>query len=232
MTAADVHAALVLPAAVWLAVQVWDGFGAAAKAVFTWRMLHQWVASERQGRSVLPTSFWAWSLLGSALELVYYVHRRDPVFMSGTLVNAAIYARNVLLARRPPSRPGARPWVPVAAGVALFAVVIVTAIGPDRGLIHFERNPVWLVVGFLGALGWTARFVVQWWASERAGVAHLPVAFFRLGVVAAVFLFAYALAERDWVNTVGFALTLVPYARNLVLLRRLARGARPEGEAT
>lgn len=215
-------AAVFVP--VVLAVQVWDGFGVAAKAVFTWRMLHQWVRSEREGRSVLPTAFWSWSLLGSALDLVYLAHRRDPVFMSGTIVNATIYARSWWMSRRPQAGPArtARPWVPLAAGLLIFAAVVVEAMGPDHGLVHFQRSRPWLVVGYLGTLGWTGRFVVQWWASERTGVAHLPAAFFYVGVVAATLLFAYALHERDWVNTFGFGLTLVPYVRNLVLLRRRA----------
>lgn len=214
-----------------LAFQVWDGFGWAAKAVFTWRMLHQWVRSEREGRSVLPAAFWGWSLLGSSLDLVYLAHRRDPVFMSGTIVNAAIYVRSLWMSRSSaPRAPGrARLWVPLAAGLVIFGAVVYEALGPDHGLVHFQRSVPWLVVGYLGTLGWTGRFVVQWWESERTGVAHLPAAFFYVGVVAATLLFAYALHERDWVNTFGFGLTLVPYARNLVLLRRRAAAdARPD----
>ena len=214
-----------------LAFQVWDGFGWAAKAVFTWRMLHQWVRSEREGKSVLPAAFWGWSLLGSCLDLVYLAHRRDPVFMSGTIVNAAIYVRSFWMSRSSaPRAPGkARLWVPLAAGVVIFGAVVYEALGPDHGLVHFKRSLPWLVVGYVGTLGWTGRFVVQWWESERTGVAHLPAAFFYVGVVAAAFLFAYALHERDWVNTFGFGLTLVPYARNLVLMRRRAAAdARPD----
>lgn len=205
-----------------LAFQAWDLAGWLAQAVFTWRMLHQWTTSEREGRSVLPRSFWSWSLLGSALDLVYLVHRRDPVFMSGTLVNACIYARNWAVARRPRPPTGARPWVPLAAGLVVFGAVVVEALGPDHGLVRFDRGVPWLVVGFLGTVGWTGRFVVQWWATERSGVSHLPAAFFYVGLGAAGLLFAYALSQRDWVKTAAFALTLVPYARNLVLLRRAA----------
>ena len=92
-----------------LAFQVLDGVGWAARAVWTWRMLHQWLLSEKHEKSVLPPSFWSWSLLGSALDLAYLFHRRDPVFVSGTLVNACIYARNLAMSRRPAASANQRP---------------------------------------------------------------------------------------------------------------------------
>lgn len=211
-----------------LAFQVWDAVGWAAQAVFTWRMLHQWVRSEREGRSVLPPAFWAWSLLGSALDLVYLFHRRDPVFASGALVSACIFGRNYWMARRPApaAPPRRRPVVwPILAGLVLFAAVTVEAIGPDHGLVRFDRGVVWLVIGFVGTVGWTARFVVQWWASERSGVSHLPAAFFHVGLASAALLTVYAVSQLDWVKMFAFGTTVVPYARNLVLLRRSAAAA-------
>jgi lipid-A-disaccharide synthase-like uncharacterized protein len=224
-------AALATVAPLVVAVQVWDGFGVAAQAVFTWRMLHQWTTSEREGRSVLPSSFWSWSLLGSTLDVVYLAHRRDPVFLSGTLVNACIYARNWAVSRRArPPTSARRPWVPLAAGLLIFGAVVAEAVGPDHGLVRFDRGIVWLVVGFLGTVGWTGRFVVQWWETERTGVSHLPAAFFYVGLASAALLFAYAVSQVDWVKMAAFALTLVPYARNLALMRR-HREAGPGSEA-
>ena len=208
-----------------LAFQLWDAAGWAAQAVFTWRMVHQWVRSEQAGRSVLPPAFWAWSLLGSALDLVYLFHRRDPVFASGALVSACIFGRNWWMARRPAPAPraGGRPVVwPILSGLVLFAAVTVEAVGPDHGLVRFDRGLVWLVIGFVVTVGWTARFVVQWWASERTGVSHLPAAFFHVGLVSAVLLTVYAVSQVDWVKMFAFGTTVVPYARNLVLMRRAA----------
>jgi lipid-A-disaccharide synthase-like uncharacterized protein len=211
-----------------LAFQVWDGVGWAARAVWTWRMVHQWWLSEKHERSVLPPSFWSWSLLGSALDLAYLFHRRDPVFVSGTLVNASIYARNLWMSRRPPTaapRPRRVVW-PVLAGLVLFAAIVVEAIGPNHGLVRFDRELAWLVVGFLGQVAWTGRFVVQWWESEKRGVSHLPASFFLVGLVGAAMLLGYALSQKDWVMTFAFGSAIVPYARNLQLLRREADAPR------
>src|SRR5206468_3673383 len=41
--------------------------GFIGNALFSMRFLVQWLASERQGESIIPVSFWYWSIAGSAL---------------------------------------------------------------------------------------------------------------------------------------------------------------------
>ena len=53
--------------------------GFIGNALFSMRFLVQWLASERQGESVIPVSFWYWSIAGSVLMCVYFIFRRDPV---------------------------------------------------------------------------------------------------------------------------------------------------------
>jgi lipid-A-disaccharide synthase-like uncharacterized protein len=205
-----------------LALQVWDGFGWAGQAVFTWRILHQWLASEKAKRSVVPPSFWAWSLLGSALRVVYDAYRRDPVYLLGDLVNGSIYGRNAWMSRPAAvARRGARTAVwPVFLGLAIFVGVAVESLGPDHGFVRFDYTLPWMLAGFVGTLLWTSRFVIQWWESERKGHSHLPASFFWISIVGSVLLFAYAVFRRDWVNMASYALNPVPYARNLVLMAR------------
>jgi lipid-A-disaccharide synthase-like uncharacterized protein len=64
------------------------------------RFLVQWLASERQGESVIPVSFWYWSIAGSALMCLYFVFRRDPVGILAYLPNSLIYIRNLVLIRK------------------------------------------------------------------------------------------------------------------------------------
>jgi lipid-A-disaccharide synthase-like uncharacterized protein len=84
----------------WLLV----GFG--GQALFMGRFVIQWFVSERQGRSVIPISFWYFSILGALVLLVYALHRRDPVFVAGQLLGVLIYLRNLHLIRL--ERAGAR----------------------------------------------------------------------------------------------------------------------------
>jgi lipid-A-disaccharide synthase-like uncharacterized protein len=215
-----------------LAFQVWDAFGWAGQAVFTWRVVSQWIASERAKKTVIPASFWAWSLLGSALLVVYAAHRRDPVFLLGPLLNGCIYARNLWMSRPGvPPRAARRPalW-PLAIGFLLFGAVSVEAIGPDHGFVQFGHPIVWLVIGFVGQALWSGRFVVQWIVSERRGESVLPPAFFWMSIAGSVLLFLYALVRPgpDWVNIAAYALNPIPYARNLILQSR-ARAAAAGG---
>ncbi|TFW31848.1 lipid-A-disaccharide synthase N-terminal domain-containing protein [Massilia horti] len=80
------------------------GFG--GQALFMGRFVIQWFVSERQGRSVIPVSFWYFSILGALVLLVYAVHQRDPVFIAGQLLGVLIYLRNLHLVRL--ERAGAR----------------------------------------------------------------------------------------------------------------------------
>jgi lipid-A-disaccharide synthase-like uncharacterized protein len=63
------------------------------------RFVIQWFVSERQRRSVIPVSFWYFSIFGALVLLVYAVHRRDPVFIAGQLLGVLIYVRNLHLIR-------------------------------------------------------------------------------------------------------------------------------------
>ena len=64
------------------------------------RFLVQWLASERQGESVIPVSFWYWSIAGSIIMFFYFVSRRDPVGILAYLPNTLIYMRNLMLIRK------------------------------------------------------------------------------------------------------------------------------------
>lgn len=76
---------------------LWVLFGFAAQMMFTARFLLQWLASEKQKKSVVPVAFWYFSLAGGLMLLAYAIHRRDPVIILGQMVGVLIYARNLRL---------------------------------------------------------------------------------------------------------------------------------------
>lgn len=75
----------------------WLILGLIGQGMFSARFVIQWLASERAHRSVVPTLFWIFSILGSTILLVYAVHRRDPVFILGQSLGLLIYSRNLYL---------------------------------------------------------------------------------------------------------------------------------------
>jgi lipid-A-disaccharide synthase-like uncharacterized protein len=75
----------------------WLVLGLIGQAMFTMRFLVQWVASEKKKESVIPLSFWYFSLGGGLILLAYAIHRMDPVFILAYLPGNFIYFRNLHL---------------------------------------------------------------------------------------------------------------------------------------
>jgi len=69
--------------------------GYTAQGLFSMRFVVQWIASERAGRSVVPTTFWVFSIGGGLMLLGYAVYRRDPVFIIGQAFGVFVYLRNL-----------------------------------------------------------------------------------------------------------------------------------------
>jgi len=78
----------------------------------------------------------------------------------------------------------------------------------------------WLVQGIIAQGLFSARFLVQWVASERAGKSVVPVVFWHLSIIGTVLLLAYAIYRKDPVFILGQSAGLVVYFRNLYLIRR------------
>jgi lipid-A-disaccharide synthase-like uncharacterized protein len=74
--------------------------GLVGNVTFSMRFLVQWYASERKGESVIPVSFWYWSIGGSIIMFLYFLFRRDPVGVIAYLPNSIIYIRNLMLIRK------------------------------------------------------------------------------------------------------------------------------------
>lgn len=78
----------------------------------------------------------------------------------------------------------------------------------------------WQVVGFVGQGVFTARFLVQWIASEKRGVSVVPLAFWWLSILGGFSLLVYAIYRKDPVFIVGQGTGMVVYTRNLMLAGR------------
>ena len=76
----------------------------------------------------------------------------------------------------------------------------------------------WLILGFTAQALFSARFLVQWIASERAGMSVVPISFWFLSIVGGLLLLWYAIRRHDPVFIAGQAMGVCVYARNLVLI--------------
>ena len=86
-----------------------------------------------------------------------------------------------------------------------------------------DPSKTWLAVGLLGQACFSARFLVQWIASERRRESVVPVYFWHLSLVGGVILLAYAIHRRDPVFILGQSAGLAVYLRNLYLIARRDR---------
>ena len=82
----------------------WNRFfliwGFAAQAIFAARFIVQWIASEKEKRSVIPMAFWYLSLTGGIMLFIYAVYRKDPVFILGQASGLIVYVRNIIFRLR------------------------------------------------------------------------------------------------------------------------------------
>jgi lipid-A-disaccharide synthase-like uncharacterized protein len=76
----------------------------------------------------------------------------------------------------------------------------------------------WVMFGLGGQLLFTARFLVQWIASERAGRSTIPIMFWYFSLGGGITLFAYAVHRGDPVFILGQSLGVFIYLRNLWLI--------------
>lgn len=95
---------------------VWLTVGLLAQLMFSMRFIVQWIASERARQSIVPETFWYFSVVGGAMLFAYAIYRVDPVFMLGQGAGLLIYARNIQFIMRG-KRDGAAEVAPMTRNV-------------------------------------------------------------------------------------------------------------------
>jgi len=100
-----------------------------------------------------------------------------------------------------------------------------TGLGEWFHAVFVEQFDTWVAIGFLAQAMFSARFLIQWLASERAGRSVVPVAFWFFSIAGGAILFAYALYREDPVFIAGQGAGLLIYTRNLWLIFRERRSA-------
>lgn len=205
----------------------WHLLGVVGALLFYGRFYVQWIASEREGRSTIPTAFWYLSSAGSLALLVYAVVTRSPLGALGQCFNIVVYTRNIVFILRKRSR--LRPWVSHllqfgAGTITLLALVFVVVIWLHEYTVNQEAPPevaqrawFWLGLGLLGQALFAGRFLVQWIASERRGESTVPPIFWHLSLVAGLLQALSFLQRGEWLFMSGMLLTVLIYARNIAL---------------
>ena len=83
----------------------------------------------------------------------------------------------------------------------------------------------WLAFGLVAQLLFTARFLVQWISSERAGQSVVPMAFWFFSMGGGLMTLVYGLAKREPVIILGQGLATLIYVLNIMQIVKNRRRA-------
>ncbi len=89
--------------------------------------------------------------------------------------------------------------------------------------VFVAKFDFWLAFGLIAQLFFTARFLVQWISSERAGMSVVPMAFWFCSMGGGIMTLIYGIAKREPIIILGQALATVIYIRNIMLILKNRR---------
>lgn len=203
--------------------------GFVAQGLFSARILVQWLMSEKRREVVNPTVFWVLSLVASIVYFIYAYLRNDFSIMLGLFISYFIYIWNMGMKGVWKKLPDAARITTVSLLVALpfVAVSVLFLRDPSAAVDTLFKNdliPGWMIVmGTVGQLVFTVRFIYQFIYSHKRGESLLPVGFWIIGIVGATILVTYGALRHDWVLLVGQAFGWVTYVRNLMIWNKSHR---------
>lgn len=200
---------------------------------FTLRMLSQWLRAEKLKRSDVTPFFWKLSLAGNLFLLLHYIVQVQFPFALFQVCNAVIAWRNLNLMEAKPPYSTKRTLL-----IALLSILCLTLIFLLQskwliGYIDWIRTPKkpfdalrsyhalgWHLLGTCGGIIFSSRFWIQWWFAETHKRSELGRAFWILSILGTTISLIYFTHIRDYVSLFYNCFALIPYMRNLALLRK------------
>lgn len=195
--------------------------GFTAQLLFSWRMVEQWISSERRKKTQVPGQFWTHSLIAAVLLFTYGWLRHDFAIVFGQVLTYYIYIRNIQLQGYWTKIPVILRWMlPVFPVVVFYYTFNNNVIDVDR-FFKNDKIPVWLIVlGVCGQTIFTLRFIYQWLYSERRKKSLLPLGFWWYSLTGCALILVYAIIRKDPVLIVGQFFGFVVYLRNIMIIRK------------
>lgn len=200
------------------------GIGLLAQALFSARVLVQWIKSEKAGKVVSPTLFWVLSLTASLLFFIYGWLREDFALMLGQFIGYYVYIWN-LSAKGVWKVLGGFRW-PIEAVLLLIPPLAAGALFGENGdvlstLFRNEGIPLWLLLfGSAGQLIFSLRFLYQFFYSSRRGESVLPYGFWLISTAGSILILSYGIIRLDPVVILAQSFGLCSYIRNLVIWKK------------
>lgn len=206
----------------WVIISI----GFLAQALFSSRLILQWIVSEKNKKVLTPKLFWEVSLFASVLLFLYGYLRHDFSIMLGQTLTYYIYIRNIQLQNH---------WKEFPKIVRIFLYIfpaLIVFYGFNNGIFDVdllfknEKIPMWLLfLGVVSQVLFTFRFVYQWIYSERKHESQLPMGFWAISLTGSLLILTYAIIRKDPVLFVGHFMGFIVYTRNILIKRKEKNGS-------
>ena len=199
---------------------------------FTARFLLQWIVSETKRKSVVIKSFCGLSLAGNILLALHSLVQIQYHIFAVQICNGMISWRNLNLmqpcGKQFKLRSVIMSFFMIFSGATLLFTIQFLLFNEPLLLFRnpnfIETNNVhslsWHIAGTIGVILFTSRFWIQWWRAERHKKSLLAAEFWILSLLGAIISVVYFFQIGDPVNAIGPAVGIIPYIRNLVLLKK------------
>ena len=194
--------------------------GFLAQLLFSARLIMQWIKSEKTNKIETPTLFWKLSLQGAVLLFIYGYLRDDMAIMLGQFLVYGGYFRNLQL-QGEWGRSGIMFKIYVITLPILIALYLFFFGELNwSDLIEGDNISTWLIVlGIVGQLVYTSRFIYQWIHAERNQESDLPKNFWIISLVGSSLLLTYGIFRNDPVLIAAHFFGGIVYIRNLFIIR-------------
>ncbi|HRD55967.1 MAG TPA: lipid-A-disaccharide synthase N-terminal domain-containing protein [Parachlamydiaceae bacterium] len=202
---------------------------------FTARILIQWALSEAEKKSVVPLLFWKLSFAGNCFLMLHAMLQVQFHVFIIQVANGVISWRNLNLMRQEKSPVAFKTVLLFLIATLLFSSLLFSFFN-NLSLSDFSlwfRSPIsfliptngktipfaWHVLGFIGLTCFSSRFWVQWILAEKKKTSYFSPLFWWLSLIGDLLVLVYFAKIKDPVNLIGPFFGLVPYVRNLILLK-------------
>ncbi len=197
------------------------GIGFLAQALFSARLVIQWLLSEKARKVVSPTSYWQISILASYLLFVYGWLRDDFAIILGQYISYYIYIWNLNTKNHWKELPAFIRLVLLLTPVLVIIYLLLTWDINGPRLFRNANIPLGLLIfGSMGQIIFTFRFIYQWFYSRHKGESVFPVTFWVLSLLGSAIIVSYGIYRNDPVIILGQSAGFIAYIRNLFILRK------------
>ncbi|MCF4100806.1 lipid-A-disaccharide synthase N-terminal domain-containing protein [Gillisia sp. M10.2A] len=195
--------------------------GFTAQLLFSARLITQWFLSEKAKEVQTPSIFWKLSLIASILLFVYGFLREDLAIMLGQLITYTVYIRNLQLQKEWSSSNVFLKILVIGFPIALAGYLLFLTEMEWKQLVHGENIALWLIIlGVIGQIVYTLRFIYQWLYSEKNKESSLPKGFWILSLMGSIIIFTYAIFRDDPVLLAAHFFGGIVYIRNLYIMKK------------